>query len=152
MEGEGPPSLTPSEVEFLAEDELISIVPQFKQPELRFIQVPGPRRARVCRDDQLRTATNTHPPAARVLAAAVVGAAVRGSLTAPVLSQGEFGPFRPQMSVDVPLWLAMQMKKACRCRIRPPKWMEQGPTDSPPCAAPPLRRRCRTHVLRRGSG
>uniref|UniRef100_A0A0D6QZB7 DNA replication complex GINS protein PSF2 n=1 Tax=Araucaria cunninghamii TaxID=56994 RepID=A0A0D6QZB7_ARACU len=36
---------------------------------------------------------------------------------------GDFGPFRPQIPVKVPLWLAIALKKRGKCRIQPPDWM-----------------------------
>lgn len=62
------------EVEFIAEDELVEIVPNMRMDPLNFI----------C---------------------------------------GDFGPFLPQISVQVPLWLAVAMKKRGKCTIRPPQWM-----------------------------
>eukprot|EP00743_Colponemidia_sp_Colp-15_P011610 GILK01013003.1.p1 GENE.GILK01013003.1~~GILK01013003.1.p1 ORF type:complete len:196 (+),score=35.33 GILK01013003.1:69-656(+) len=68
-------SFTPNEIEFMAEDELISIVPNFTQHDkISFIR-------------------------------------------------GEFGPFRPSMPVDVPLWLAIYLKKRHKCQIKPPNWL-----------------------------
>ena len=40
--------------------------------------------------------------------------------------QGDFGPFRPQIPVTVPLWLGIAMKKRSKCRIQPPEWMSVG--------------------------
>lgn len=40
--------------------------------------------------------------------------------------QGDFGPFYPQMAAQVPLWLAIAMKKRGKCTIRPPEWMSIG--------------------------
>jgi GINS complex subunit 2 len=36
---------------------------------------------------------------------------------------GDYGPFRPQIPVTVPLWLGIAMKKRSKCRIQPPDWM-----------------------------
>lgn len=36
---------------------------------------------------------------------------------------GDFGPFRPQIATQVPLWLAMALKKRGKCTIQPPQWM-----------------------------
>ncbi|KAK3241536.1 DNA replication protein psf2 [Cymbomonas tetramitiformis] len=36
---------------------------------------------------------------------------------------GEYGPFRPQMQVSVPFWLAMLLKSRRRCAIVPPTWL-----------------------------
>lgn len=36
---------------------------------------------------------------------------------------GDFGLFRPQIATQVPLWLAVALKKRGKCTIRPPEWM-----------------------------
>ncbi|XP_028754083.1 DNA replication complex GINS protein PSF2-like [Neltuma alba] len=35
----------------------------------------------------------------------------------------DFGPFAPQIATQVPLWLAMALKKRGKCSIHPPEWM-----------------------------
>ena len=35
----------------------------------------------------------------------------------------QFGPFRPQIQVIVPYWLAVILKKQGRCTIVPPRWL-----------------------------
>ncbi|PKI46569.1 DNA replication complex GINS protein PSF2 isoform X1 [Punica granatum] len=62
------------EIEFIAEDELIEIVPNMRMDQLNLIR-------------------------------------------------GDFGPFLPQIATEVPLWLAVALKKRGKCRIRPPEWM-----------------------------
>ncbi|KAF4378436.1 hypothetical protein CsatB_026484 [Cannabis sativa] len=39
------------------------------------------------------------------------------------LISGDYGPFFPQMVTQVPLWLAIALKKRGKCAIRPPSWM-----------------------------
>ncbi|ORY98883.1 DNA replication complex GINS protein PSF2 [Syncephalastrum racemosum] len=39
------------------------------------------------------------------------------------LIQETFGPFRPPFRTDVPLWLALSLKKNNRCTIVPPEWL-----------------------------
>ncbi|KAK4267844.1 hypothetical protein QN277_024575 [Acacia crassicarpa] len=39
------------------------------------------------------------------------------------LISGDFGPFVPQIATQVPLWLAVALKKRGKCSIRPPEWM-----------------------------
>lgn len=63
-----------AELEFLAEDEMIEIVPNMRMDPLNLI----------C---------------------------------------GDFGPFRPQMVTQVPIWLAVALKKRGKCTIRPPEWI-----------------------------
>ncbi|XP_010252459.1 PREDICTED: DNA replication complex GINS protein PSF2 [Nelumbo nucifera] len=77
MAGQSDPHLSvfsAAEVEFLAEDEMVEIVPNMKMGPLNFI----------C---------------------------------------GDFGPFRPQIATEVPLWLAVALKKRGKCTIRPPQWL-----------------------------
>ena len=35
-----------------------------------------------------------------------------------------YGPFRAQIGIDVPLWLAIQLKKYRKCRVVAPEWMQ----------------------------
>ncbi|GBF97942.1 DNA replication complex GINS [Raphidocelis subcapitata] len=37
---------------------------------------------------------------------------------------GDYGPFRPNMPVEVPIWLALQLHKRGKCRILPPAWLD----------------------------
>ncbi|XP_050153645.1 DNA replication complex GINS protein PSF2-like isoform X2 [Malus sylvestris] len=77
MAGQTDPSLSVfsgEEVEFMAEDEMVEIVPNMRMDPLNML----------C---------------------------------------GDFGPFYPQMATQVPLWLAIAMKKRGKCTIRPPEWM-----------------------------
>ncbi|CAG9323233.1 unnamed protein product [Blepharisma stoltei] len=41
-----------------------------------------------------------------------------------ILLCGQFGPFRPSIPLDVPLWLAIFLKKQHKCQIVPPSWMD----------------------------
>lgn len=69
------PSLfSADEVEFMAEDEMIEIVPNMRMEPLNLL----------C---------------------------------------GDYGPFFPQMVTNVPIWLAIALKKRGKCAIRPPPWM-----------------------------
>ncbi|KAI7902145.1 DNA replication complex GINS protein PSF2 [Cokeromyces recurvatus] len=67
-------SFTPSEVEFIASDEKIKIIPKTKLPRLQFIQ-------------------------------------------------GTYGPFLPPLATEVPIWLALLMKKNNKCSIICPDWL-----------------------------
>ncbi|CAH9104225.1 unnamed protein product [Cuscuta epithymum] len=71
-----PPSsaISAAELEFLAEDEMVEVVPNMRMETLNLI----------C---------------------------------------GDFGPFHPQIAIQVPLWLAVALKKRGKCTIRPPEWM-----------------------------
>ncbi|THU52820.1 hypothetical protein C4D60_Mb10t07960 [Musa balbisiana] len=77
MAGQSDPHLSvfsPPEVEFLAEDEKVEIIPKFSLGSLHMI----------C---------------------------------------GDFGPFRPNIASEVPLWLAVALKERGKCDIRAPDWM-----------------------------
>ncbi|PNH10467.1 DNA replication complex GINS protein PSF2 [Tetrabaena socialis] len=37
--------------------------------------------------------------------------------------EGTYGPFRPNIPVDVPLYLALALHRRGKCRIQPPPWM-----------------------------
>nr|BAC25914.1 unnamed protein product [Mus musculus] len=37
---------------------------------------------------------------------------------------GDLGPFNPGLPVDVPLWLAINLKQRQKCRLLPPEWMD----------------------------
>ncbi|XP_046337681.1 DNA replication complex GINS protein PSF2-like [Haliotis rufescens] len=68
-------SMDPSEVEFLAEKELVTIVPNFAQDKIYLIS-------------------------------------------------GDVGPFVPSIPLQVPLWMAVNLKQRQKCRILPPEWMD----------------------------
>jgi GINS complex subunit 2 len=40
------------------------------------------------------------------------------------LISGTFGPFRPAVAIEVPIWLAIHLKKQQKCTIIPPPWMD----------------------------
>ncbi|KAL3858772.1 hypothetical protein ACJMK2_009025 [Sinanodonta woodiana] len=37
---------------------------------------------------------------------------------------GDIGPFSAGLPIEVPLWLAVNLKQRQKCRIRPPDWMD----------------------------
>ncbi|XP_054785185.1 DNA replication complex GINS protein PSF2 [Prosopis cineraria] len=77
MAGQSDPHLSlfsAEELEFVAEDDMVEIVPNLKMDALNLIS-------------------------------------------------GDFGPFAPQIATQVPLWLAVALKKRGKCSIRPPEWM-----------------------------
>uniref|UniRef100_UPI00398EF2CC DNA replication complex GINS protein PSF2 n=1 Tax=Pristiophorus japonicus TaxID=55135 RepID=UPI00398EF2CC len=67
--------MEPSEVEFLAEKQTVTIIPNF-------------------------------------------------SLDKIYLITGDLGPFNPGLPVDVPVWLAINLKQRQKCRIIAPDWMD----------------------------
>ncbi|KAK3166629.1 hypothetical protein QOZ80_1AG0048290 [Eleusine coracana subsp. coracana] len=101
MAGQSDPHLSifsPSKVEFLAEDEIVEIVPNIRMDALNMICVSPVTP--VCISDDVRC-----PPLTKF-----------GLL-------GDFGPFFPQIPSKVPLWLAVALKKRGKCTIRTPEWM-----------------------------
>ncbi|KAJ3314917.1 DNA replication protein psf2 [Blyttiomyces sp. JEL0837] len=68
-------SLTPPEIEFIAENEIVTIIPSHRMDVMHLIG-------------------------------------------------GSFGPFMPPLRTDVPLWLALMLKKNRKCTIQIPDWME----------------------------
>jgi len=44
-------------------------------------------------------------------------------MEALTLLEGTYGPFRPPITIKVPLWLAVTLKKKHKCSIQPPKWL-----------------------------
>ncbi|XP_072014103.1 DNA replication complex GINS protein PSF2-like [Amphiura filiformis] len=67
--------MEPSEVEFLAEKETVTIIPNFSHNDIYLIG-------------------------------------------------GDVGPFNAGMPVNVPLWMAINLKQRQKCRIQPPDWMD----------------------------
>lgn len=39
------------------------------------------------------------------------------------LIAADYGPFRPQIPVSVPLWLAIMLRQGQHCTLRPPTWL-----------------------------
>uniref|UniRef100_A0A8D2Q5T8 GINS complex subunit 2 n=1 Tax=Varanus komodoensis TaxID=61221 RepID=A0A8D2Q5T8_VARKO len=46
------------------------------------------------------------------------------SLDRIYLIGGDLGPFNPGLPVEVPLWLAINLKQRQKCRLIPPEWMD----------------------------
>lgn len=42
------------------------------------------------------------------------------------LLSGTYGPFRPPSHAEVPLWLALSLRKKRKCVIIPPDWLTVG--------------------------
>ncbi|XP_035231671.1 DNA replication complex GINS protein PSF2-like [Stegodyphus dumicola] len=66
--------MDPSELEFLAEQEVVTVIPNFTHGKLYLIR-------------------------------------------------GDCGPFTPSIPVQVPVWLAINLRQRQKCRIIPPEWM-----------------------------
>lgn len=43
-----------------------------------------------------------------------------------IFFQGDIGPFVAGLPIDVPLWMAINLKQRQKARIRPPEWMDVG--------------------------
>ncbi|KAF2974177.1 hypothetical protein EK904_004779 [Melospiza melodia maxima] len=43
-----------------------------------------------------------------------------------VQAVGDLGPFNPGLPVEVPVWLAINLKQRQKCRLIPPEWMDVG--------------------------
>lgn len=89
------------QMEFFAEEEVITVIPNvsFKTTDSSLICI-GVRSQAIA----LCTRRPNSPQAAYAL-------------------QGEWGPFRPNFPVEVPLWLALALQKKKCCRIQIPLWM-----------------------------
>ncbi|KAH8933395.1 hypothetical protein BDL97_18G028700 [Sphagnum fallax] len=97
---------TEPEMEFLGEDETISIIPNVRLEAVQLICV--------CNFEHLvQSLLHCH------CKDLVCGYGMQPFFT----SEGDFGPFYPQIPVKVPLWLGIAMKKRSKCRIQPPDWM-----------------------------
>lgn len=46
--------------------------------------------------------------------------------TRSICLQGDIGPLTPGLPVQVPLWMAVNLKQGQKCRIVPPEWMDIG--------------------------
>ncbi|XP_072790299.1 DNA replication complex GINS protein PSF2 isoform X1 [Taeniopygia guttata] len=44
----------------------------------------------------------------------------------PGSTPGDLGPFNPGLPVEVPVWLAINLKQRQKCRLIPPEWMDVG--------------------------
>lgn len=47
-----------------------------------------------------------------------------------LIFQGDLGPFNPGLPVEVPVWLAINLKQRQKCRLIPPAWMDVGKDSS----------------------
>ncbi|CAI2380800.1 unnamed protein product [Moneuplotes crassus] len=55
----------------------------------------------------------------------LIGVVPKFSYEKVILIQGIFGPFKPQKPLDIPLWLALELKRKKMCDIQSPSWMEE---------------------------
>lgn len=113
---------------FMAEDTIVTIVPNFSLPAATggFMRCIAVRRMR-------RRKRGNSVFFSLSLFDFFFFAPVSLSLTSLSLSlfllpfdfkqQGSFGPFSPNLPVDVPLWLALSLHGMKRCRLLPPEWL-----------------------------
>jgi len=96
-------ALSSNEVEFTGEEEMVTFVPAMRMGALELIDVG------VSCWSSLR---GVHVLSCRALNSQ---------------PQGSYGPFEPQEPVDVPLWVAIQLKRRFnKSRIEAPAWLEIG--------------------------
>lgn len=86
--------MEPLEVDFFAEKEVITIIPNFSANKICLISVWQ-------RCTAIIHITNH----------------------AFCFTQGDFGPFNPSMQTQVPLWLALNLKQRQKCRLEAPSWL-----------------------------
>ena len=91
--------MNPAEVEFLAENQSIQIVPNFSHDRLYLI----------CGEVWK----------IRFLSYLQFIATVSQNV---VFLISKVGPFRPGIPVQVPLWLALNLKQRQKCRLTAPEW------------------------------
>lgn len=126
-----------------AEDELVTIIPKFKLPELRFIAVraacadltPAPREGSQITPLPARCPPHPTWPSAGALPS----------------TQGTFGPFEPQIPVEVPLWLAISLKKQHKCQVKAPDWLDDGAGAAPHVPPRPTRQHGFPSLVGRGA-
>lgn len=108
--------MDPAEVEFLAEKETVKIIPNFSLDKVYLIGVRRPSRS-FCGSSWLceGAATAAKPPTGSDPCCCSL-----------CCVQGDLGPFNPGLPVDVPVWLALNLKQRQKCRIVPPEWMDVG--------------------------
>ncbi|XP_018619069.1 DNA replication complex GINS protein PSF2 isoform X1 [Scleropages formosus] len=82
--------MDPSEVEFVAEKEMVTIIPNFSLDKIYLIGLLLFHRCCI----------------------------------KWVHRMGDLGPFNPGLPVNVPVWLALNLKQRQKCRIVPPEWMD----------------------------
>jgi len=117
-------ALEHQEVHFLAEDEKVVILPTFALTQVHLLGgTVRPERFSLCPLSVLCQHSIQYPaPACKDT-----------GITSAFLSflyALQFGPFRPQIQVTVPFWLALILKKQGRCLIVPPRWLQISSLDS----------------------
>jgi GINS complex subunit 2 len=97
---------SPEEIEFIAGMDMISIIPNFTMDRMDFIQVPS----------SVPFSSFLHSPYESL-----------PLIVSPYFFiQASYGPFIPPLQAEVPLWLAVALKKNRKCTIVPPEWFTKG--------------------------
>lgn len=97
-----------------AEDEFVTITPKFTSPAMHFVAVS--KSARLVAALSMRCLSCAKGGLVYCLGVALCVCDVQGS----------FGPFDPNTTVRVPLWLALQLRKREKCRVHWPRWLSVG--------------------------
>jgi GINS complex protein len=106
-------TFTPEELEFFAEEELITIVPKISTIECSDQGEPGHL--------PLLSGARKRCSGSQVSARSLC---VASTMTHVEVSYpGSYGKFEPNQLVDVPIWLAIELRKRNQCSIKLPPWM-----------------------------
>lgn len=138
--------MDPAEVEFLAEKEPVTVIPNFSLDKVYLIGVSeslsfvkmlffwlglivlwsginNPYIDIICQSSNSND-TCYIVTIGLIWYATLIPAVL--TLVKRLCAQGDLGPFNPGLPVDVPVWLALNLKQRQRCRIVPPAWMDVG--------------------------
>jgi GINS complex subunit 2 len=91
-------SVTPPELELIASEQLIDVVPLVTMEKTAFISVSIFRSNLLLLPEMVR---RDNP-------------------------KGAYGPLRPPAKARVPLWIAVNLKLKKKCHIVPPEWLSVG--------------------------
>lgn len=111
-----------AQLEFFAEDEEVTIVPHFTlsthESKLRCVEVSSREHGHAAELQNSRHALwrSCCEPCARV----------QSDMAYQTIHtlQGDYGPFKANFPVTVPLWLAIYLYQRKQCRIQPPDWLK----------------------------
>jgi GINS complex subunit 2 len=104
--------MSPAELELVASEQLVDIVPLVSMDRTAFISVSPS----LCLPDDV-----IFP---------------RQTLTSPPSTQGAHGPLRPPAKSRVPIWMASNLKLKKKCHIVPPPWLSVGTCTTTPRPPP----------------
>jgi len=111
-------SIAPSELELVATQQLIEIVPLVSMERTVFISVRNRMPHFVSlKQMQTRSCESCYRPFHKPW---------KFSSIAVRLMRGVYGPFRPPNKTSVPLWIAINLKQKRKCHILAPSWFTVG--------------------------